>query len=347
MKKLNESVHVGEYDPAWPRAFAGEAPALAQALPAGARIEHIGSTSVPGLAAKPIVDIQVGVTEPPEEARFAGVLALLGYECLGEAGVPGRLYFRKRSPQSFNVHVVELGGAHWQSNLALRDYLRAVPAAAARYGQHKRALVAAGAQELLAYSQGKTAVVEELIAEARRWRAGTAPDQPGHGPDEPGHAPGAASERMRLAMLSEIDLMLGLMQEYYAHDHLAFRRAHAEAALGALLAGPSLGEVWLIEIAGQTIGYVALTFGFSLECGGRDAFIDELFLRAPYRGQGIGTRVIRHALARCAELGIRAVRLEVMRHNPDALRLYTRLGFEEHDRYLLTHQEKMTGEPSH
>lgn len=339
MKQLNEPVHVAEYDPAWPRAFAGEAPVLARVLPAGTRIEHIGSTSVPGLAAKPIVDIQAGVTGPLDEARFAAVLEPLGYESLGEAGVPGRLYFRRRGTQSFNVHVVELGGAHWQNNLALRDYLRAVPAAAARYGQHKRAVVAAGAQELAAYSQGKASVVDELLAEARRWRAGTAPDEPGHAPD-------ASSERLRLAMPADIDLVLGLMQEYYAHDRLPFRREHARGALGALLANPALGEIWLVEVAGQAVGYVALTFGFSLECGGRDAYIDELFLRASHRGQGIGTRVIQRALARCAELGIRAVRLEVMRHNPEALRLYTRLGFEEHDRHSLTHQTKPAGEPS-
>jgi GrpB-like predicted nucleotidyltransferase (UPF0157 family) len=189
MANLDEPVHVTDHDPAWPRAFAQEAHALAQALPAGARIEHIGSTAVPGLAAKPIVDIQVGVTEPLDEARFAAVLTQLGYESLGKAGVPGRLYFRRRGRLSFTVHVVEFHGGYWQSNLVLRDYLRAVPAAAVRYGQHKRAIVAAGAQVLLAYSQRKAAVVEELLAEARRWRAGTV-EGPGHVPGEPGHTAG-------------------------------------------------------------------------------------------------------------------------------------------------------------
>ena len=338
MTPWNEPIHVNAYDPAWPRAFAEEAPALARVMPAGARIEHIGSTSVPGLSAKPIVDILVGVEEPLDEARFAAVLTPLGYESMGEAGVPGRLYFRRRGGQSFNVHVVEIEGAPWQYTRLLRDYLRAFPAAAARYGQRKREVVAAGAADLSTYSQGKAAVVEELLAEAQRWRAGTA--------DEREHTPAATSERMRLATPADIDVLLALMQEYYAHDHLAFRREQASDALGALLASPALGEVWLIEIAGQAIGYLALTFGFSLECGGRDAFIDELFLRASHRGQGAGTRAIRHALSRCAELGIRAVRLEVMRHNPDALRLYTRLGFEEHDRYLLTHRGEGIGEPS-
>ncbi|HWN71964.1 MAG TPA: GNAT family N-acetyltransferase [Haliangium sp.] len=338
MTKWNEPIHVAAHDPAWPRAFAEEAPALARVMPDGARVEHIGSTSVPGLVAKPIVDIQVGVAEPLDEARFAAVLAPLGYESMGEAGVPGRLYFRRRGPQSFNVHVVDLGGVLWRDNLALRDYLRAVPGAAERYGQHKRAVAAAGANDLSSYSRGKAALVEELIAEAQRWCAGAAGGR--------AHAPAATSERMRLATPAELDVVLALMQEYYAHDQLAFRREQASDALGALLASPALGEVWLIEIAGQVIGYLALAFGFSLECGGRDAFIDELFLRASHRGQGAGTRAVRHALSRCAELGIRAVRLEVMRHNPDALRLYTRLGFEEHDRYLLTHRGEATGGPS-
>jgi GrpB-like predicted nucleotidyltransferase (UPF0157 family)/GNAT superfamily N-acetyltransferase len=336
MTKWNEPIHVAAYDPAWPRAFAEEAPALARVLPPGARIEHIGSTSVPRLAAKPIVDIQVGVMEPLDEARFHALLAPLGYESMGEAGVPGRLYFRRRGSQSFNVHVVELGGALWQDNLALRDYLRAAPDAAARYGQRKLAVVAAGADDLSTYSRGKATVVEALIAEAQRWHAGAKDER----------APGATSGRLRLATPADIEIVLALMQEYYAHEQLAFHREQASDALLALLASPALGEVWLVELAGQAIGYVALTFGFSLECGGRDAFIDELFLRASHRGQGTGTHVIRHALSRCTELGIRAVRLEVMRHNPEALRLYTRLGFEEHDRYLLTHRANPAAKPS-
>jgi ribosomal protein S18 acetylase RimI-like enzyme len=144
------------------------------------------------------------------------------------------------------------------------------------------------------------------------------------------------TERMRLARLADVEPVLELMQQYYAHDGLDFDVWRADPALIALIKDPRLGEVWLVEVAAEVVGYVALCFGYSLECGGRDAFIDELFLLPSHRGQGLGTRVIEHVLARCRELELFAVRLEVMRHNADALRLYTRLGFEEHDRYLMT-----------
>ena len=126
---------------------------------------------MPGLAGKPVVDLMLGA--PPaawaalEELR-ARVVAL-GYEDLGEAGVPGRIYFRRRTKlRAFNVALVEEGGAHWRENVALRDYLRANPEAAAKYAEAKRAAVAGGARTLLPYSDAKKGVLEGILREARR-----------------------------------------------------------------------------------------------------------------------------------------------------------------------------------
>ena len=129
-------------------------------------IEHIGSTAVAGLLAKPIVDIMVGVTPFPPSASWSKRVVVLGYEALGEAGVPGRLYFRQRGHLPCNVHVVEQDGGHWVRNLALRDYLRRSPEAAARYASAKRAAIAAGATTLLTYSKAKESVVEDLVSKA-------------------------------------------------------------------------------------------------------------------------------------------------------------------------------------
>ena len=139
-------------------------------------IEHIGSTAVPGLLAKPIVDIMVGVIPFPPSASWSAAVVVLGYEALGEAGVPGRLYFRQRGRVPCNVHVVEHGGAHWVSNLALRDYLRRSPEAAARYASAKRAAIAAGATTLLTYSEAKGRVIEALVSRALN-RPGNRSDQ--------------------------------------------------------------------------------------------------------------------------------------------------------------------------
>ncbi len=171
---VDEPVVVVESRPEWPALFAVEADALRRVLEVSA-VEHIGSTAVAGLAAKPVIDIQIGVAGPPDAGVVGGPLAALGYEGLGEAGVPGRLYFRRRGTVAYNVHVVELGGRHWCANLAVRDYLRAHPFEAAEYAAQKRRALSAGAATLLAYSNHKAAFVADLVRRALAWAAGCAP----------------------------------------------------------------------------------------------------------------------------------------------------------------------------
>lgn len=168
--EIDEPVEVVEFRPEWAALFAFEAEALRGVLAMSA-IEHIGSTAVPGLAAKPVIDIQVGVAGPPDAQRVGGPLAALGYEGLGEAGVPGRLYFRRRGAVAYNVHIVELGGSHWRANLAVRNYLRAHPFEAAEYAARKRQILAAGARTLLAYSDHKAELVDQLVRRALAWAA--------------------------------------------------------------------------------------------------------------------------------------------------------------------------------
>ncbi len=174
---LDEPVEVVAYDPSWPALFAREAQQLQATLGARAlAIEHVGSTSVAGLAAKPVVDILLGVADLSLDAREAAALARLGYENLGEAGVPGRLYFRKRGDHSFNVHLAHVGGELWEGNLLLRDFLRAHPAEAVAYAGVKRT-AAREVPFLLAYSERKASFIGELLVRAARWRSSTS----GHG----------------------------------------------------------------------------------------------------------------------------------------------------------------------
>jgi GrpB-like predicted nucleotidyltransferase (UPF0157 family) len=164
---LDEPIHLESHDPEWLQAFQLERKRLANGLRLAAdAIEHIGSTAVPGLLAKPIVDIMIGAGNFPPPSAWSDGLVTLGYEACGEAGVPGRLYFRQRHHPGFNVHVVEHHGTHWASNLALRDYLRGSPGVAREYESAKRAAVAGGATTLLAYSEAKRRVVEELVRRA-------------------------------------------------------------------------------------------------------------------------------------------------------------------------------------
>jgi GNAT superfamily N-acetyltransferase len=139
-----------------------------------------------------------------------------------------------------------------------------------------------------------------------------------------------------LAKTNNIDTLVELMQEFYAYDHLEFNESAARSALQMVLNDPSLGSVWLIELAGETIGYVVLALGFSLEYRGRDAFIDELYIRASHRGQGIGKQALQLIEATCRSLGVQALHLEVERVNSNAQAVYRKAGFVDHDRLLMT-----------
>ncbi len=127
-----------------------------------------------------------------------------------------------------------------------------------------------------------------------------------------------------------------LMRESYAFEQFPFNRGAARKALSDILHDDSLGRVWLIKTEHKVIGYIVLTLGFSLEYHGRDGIIDELYIREDYRGQGIGTRAIELAAKESRSLGIKALHLEVERKNTKAQRFYHKIGFEDHDRYLLT-----------
>lgn len=163
MRDLDEPVHLAPYDPSWPDLFRSEAERLRTALPVENVIEHIGSTAVPGLVAKPIIDIMVGIDPHHDLEDVRSVIGSLGYEDLGEAGVPGRVYFRKRSATAFNAHLTSLNGPIWCTNLAFRDYLRTNPEAAHEYAEAKTSAVESGAGTLLAYSDRKGEMILRLL----------------------------------------------------------------------------------------------------------------------------------------------------------------------------------------
>jgi GrpB-like predicted nucleotidyltransferase (UPF0157 family) len=125
--ELDEAVELVPYDDSWPALYDKERFRIALAfgvMPQSGLIQHIGSTAVPGLVAKPIIDLMIGSGAwPPPDGLVRGICRL-GYENLGDAGVPKRIYLRLRGPLNFNVHIVRRGGTHWTNNIALRDYLR-------------------------------------------------------------------------------------------------------------------------------------------------------------------------------------------------------------------------------
>jgi len=148
---------------------------------------------------------------------------------------------------------------------------------------------------------------------------------------------------LRLASESEIATILEFMRAFYAGEGYPLDERAAEAALAELVRTPDLGRVWLIVEDEESVGYIALTFGYSLEFHGRDAFVDELFVRAERRGRGAGTATLRFVIDACPALSVHALHLEVERVNTAAQALYRRFGFHDHDRYLMTHRMEGDG----
>ncbi len=141
----------------------------------------------------------------------------------------------------------------------------------------------------------------------------------------------------KIAENSDIEILLQFIQEFYEYDgHLIFDEEIIRQVLTKILNDESIGRVWLIQQDSQAIGYIVLTFGYSLEYRGRDAFVDEFYIRETYRGQGVGTKTIEFMENVCQSLGINAVHLEVERENEIAQNFYKKVGFTNPNRYLMT-----------
>ena len=144
--------------------------------------------------------------------------------------------------------------------------------------------------------------------------------------------------KLREAALEDEAELLRMMRALAEQEpgKIEFDAVAAQGALRMLFAQPELGRTWLVCVGDLTVGYVVLTLGFSFEFRGRDAFIDELYIAPAYRRKGLGRMAMEFAEKRAKELGVNAVHLEVNHGNDPAMELYRRIGYADHDRYLMT-----------
>jgi len=178
----NSTIHLAEYDPEWPRLFEREAERIRGALgPKALRIEHVGSTSVPGLAAKPIVDIDLVVADSSDEAAYVPQLEAAGYvlRIREPDWFEHRLF--KGPDTNVNVHVFSKDCPQIPRMLDFRDWLRVNDADRALYEQAKRELAGKDWKYVQNYADAKTAVVEQIVSHTQS----TASDQPNATPGEP------------------------------------------------------------------------------------------------------------------------------------------------------------------
>ena len=139
----------------------------------------------------------------------------------------------------------------------------------------------------------------------------------------------------RFAESSDIPLILQMNKELNKFTGTVADTPRIERGLQKFIGRPEYGAIWLICEGDTAVGYMVFAWGFSLEFGGRDAFLDEFYIQEAYRGQGIGKYALNFAAEQCQLFEIQAIHLEVERDNFGAQEFYKRLGFAQRDRYYL------------
>lgn len=168
---VNE-VRIVDYNPDWPRMFEEEkARLLAAAGQWIEEIQHVGSTSIPGLAAKPIIDIMIAIYTLADVPECVAPIENLGYDYLGEHGLPERYFFRKPrldgwKQRTHHIHMVLKGSNQWINQVGFRDYLRAHPEARQQYEDLKRTLAQQYRNDRIAYTDAKQEFVFAILRQA-------------------------------------------------------------------------------------------------------------------------------------------------------------------------------------
>jgi GrpB-like predicted nucleotidyltransferase (UPF0157 family) len=168
----DQAIALHPYDPAWPAGFDTEATLLAQAMAPWITggVHHVGSTAIPGLTAKPVIDIMIGVPDLESTRPCIDLLSALDY-CYAPYRADVMHWFCKPNPRrrTHHLHLVPSGSQRFTDVLAFRDYLRAHPGPARQYEQLKQQLAARYRHDRTAYTDGKGAMVAAITERARRW----------------------------------------------------------------------------------------------------------------------------------------------------------------------------------
>ncbi|OCQ88991.1 hypothetical protein BCD64_04410 [Nostoc sp. MBR 210] len=166
-------IEVVPHNPHWRSQFETESKQIALAFSENVvTIHHIGSTSIPNIYAKPIIDFLIEVKDITKVDEQISVMEALGYEFMGEFGIPGRRYFRKEKEniRTHNVHTFEVNSPEIIRHLAFRDYMITHPEAAQKYSELKRQLAKQYSNDINGYMNGKDSFIKEIEQKALVWR---------------------------------------------------------------------------------------------------------------------------------------------------------------------------------
>jgi GrpB-like predicted nucleotidyltransferase (UPF0157 family)/ribosomal protein S18 acetylase RimI-like enzyme len=317
-RSVRDPVEVMPCDPAWPDRFALVRQRLADALgDVAVRIEHVGSTAVPGLAAKPIVDIQVSVGDVEDEPSYLPGVERAAAELRSREH--GHRYFRPAGdrPRDVQVHVCEAGSEWERTHLLFRDYLRSHDDVRDAYGALKLGLAERFRDDRLAYTDAKSAFILDALDDAREWAART-------GWEVPPYVRRMRSEEwsqlrdLRLSALRDTPLAFGSTYEReLAYPPDRWRSWAADAADG--------DEFIAVAVTGGR--WAAMARGSADRDDPRAAFLTAVYVAQEWRGQGLGREVSAAVIEWARELGFESIRLHVADWNGGARRLYESLGF--------------------
>lgn len=160
------AVRLRPYNPMWVLAFWFEKTRLRLILPRHVLgIAHVGSTSIPGMPSRPVIDISIAISDYDQAWEFVEVLKANGFHFLGENEARREVAFEKSHPYACNLFICEPGAEKWRLRLRFRDHLRADPRIRQAYAQLKRRLAREHANDLLAYQRGKLLFVSAVLSE--------------------------------------------------------------------------------------------------------------------------------------------------------------------------------------
>ena len=321
-----------EYDVEWPAKAAKLVEDLQVLGPTLLAVEHIGSTAIPGMAAKPIVDLMPLVTTLADLDRQRSRAEALGYQWHGELGIPGRRYCtlsKEGGVRIAQLHFFEAESPYVTRHLAFRDYMRSHPEAAKAYESEKRRAQKLHPNDSHAYTDEKSAWIRVVEADALIWFRQQQPAR------EIRSVPGAASRRTKP--------MISIRQATRA-DAFVFKAIRLRAlqdtplAFSATYAQESQFEdaEWVRRASGeQSILLLAMDDGVACGMAGAlfkqddptHALLVSMWVAPTHRQQGIGRQLVQEVLASVRTRGIPVLDLMVTSGNRSAIAFYENLGF--------------------
>jgi GrpB-like predicted nucleotidyltransferase (UPF0157 family)/predicted GNAT superfamily acetyltransferase len=303
---LPDVITVAEYDPGWPERFARLRDEYARALAAAGvpvvAIEHVGSTSVPGLAAKPVIDCDI-VVDAEHVAAASDVLTGLGFTAEGDLGIPQRWAFSE--PERLartNTYVIVAGSLSLRNHLAVRDALRADPHLRDRYAEVKRQ-AGAVAEDLYEYGRRKNDVVQEILA------AG--------GLTEDERATVNTPVLIRKLRPADYPVVLSVIDDWWGGRHMA-------DMLPRLFFEHFTHTSFAAERDGELSGFLA---GFRSQSRPAEAYIHFVGVAPDERGSGLGRRLYERFFSTVQAQGCTVVRSVTAPVNEGSIRFHQRMGF--------------------